>query len=364
LNTALAVSPRRVLLVNPTRYLGNLLIAGGLIQDYAIWCTEQGITFRVVLDEAFAPLVTTAFPEGCVLWYPRRAIRQAGIWQKASLYLRFVQQLRRFKADLAFNIEEDSTSDRLTRWSGGAFLLGCSTTRHTWGYSQVLPINFATRNIAERHRWFSFQEVFLALGLAPRSPGYIRLSLPPLLPESRQVLSTRGLDLDAPYAVLHAGATKDYKKWPHAHFAALATLLREQGLQVVFAGAGQDAHDTRQIMQLLDEGAGTRAIIDATNLMSLADLGSFLQSATVMIGNDSGPFHLGCTVGTPGVVIFGPTEAALWRPLGAHVELLQKRDMCSAQCSRKQCIHDHRCLTAITPEQVCAAVNAVLKTAQ
>ncbi len=52
---------RRVALVNPTKFLGNLLIGGGLIQDFADHCRLQGIDLLLVLDERFRSLVEDAF---------------------------------------------------------------------------------------------------------------------------------------------------------------------------------------------------------------------------------------------------------------------------------------------------------------
>ena len=38
--------------------------------------------------------------------------------------------------------------------------------------------------------------------------------------------------------------------------------------------------------------------------------------ASAFVGNDSGISHLAAAIGTPGVVLFGPTDPRRWRPLG------------------------------------------------
>jgi hypothetical protein len=40
-----------------------------------------------------------------------------------------------------------------------------------------------------------------------------------------------------------------------------------------------------------------------------------LAGAAAYVGNDSGPSHLAGALGTAGVVLFGPTDPARWRPL-------------------------------------------------
>jgi ADP-heptose:LPS heptosyltransferase len=44
------------------------------------------------------------------------------------------------------------------------------------------------------------------------------------------------------------------------------------------------------------------------------------------VGNDSGVTHLAAAVGTRTVALFGPTDPAIWRPLGEHVIVVQSRN--------------------------------------
>ena len=43
------------------------------------------------------------------------------------------------------------------------------------------------------------------------------------------------------------------------------------------------------------------------------------------LGNDSGISHLAAMLGVPTTVLFGPSDPAIWRPLGSSVEILQAR---------------------------------------
>ena len=346
------------MLVNPTRYLGNLLIAGELIQQFSRYCSDKGIQLQIVLDESFRDLLIHSLPEAQLVFYPRRAIARASIAGKLRLYLQCLRKIRNFRADIAFNIEEDSVSHRLTQLSGARFRLGCSTTRHRYGYHQVLPIDFSRRPADQKHRWYSFAEVFMHLGLEPGKPGYIHLHPATMNETATSRMLAAGLKDHTPLAVIHAGATKAYKRWPTLSFSALAEQLIDKGYQVAFIGSGDDCRITAEILEMLSAEYKS-CTVNACGILSLSELAAFLQQASIMIGNDSGPFHLAAALNIPGIVIFGPTEADIWKPLGRNIRVIQHRNLCSLQCTRKNCLHAYRCLHAISPDEIMAALSTI-----
>jgi len=46
----------------------------------------------------------------------------------------------------------------------------------------------------------------------------------------------------------------------------------------------------------------------------LEELKCRLASATVFVGNDSGPAHMAAAFGVPSVVVFGASDPAIWGP--------------------------------------------------
>src|SRR5208283_2082010 len=49
---------------------------------------------------------------------------------------------------------------------------------------------------------------------------------------------------------------------------------------------------------------------------SLGTVAAIARMASAFVGNDSGVSHLAAATGTPGVVLFGPSDPVRWRPLG------------------------------------------------
>jgi ADP-heptose:LPS heptosyltransferase len=113
-----------------------------------------------------------------------------------------------------------------------------------------------------------------------------------------------------PYAVLHAVATAPEKTWCADGFLAVARHIEESGLEAVFIGAAGD--DLRPFSRY-------RIVQDAP----LGQVKTLLAGASLFVGNDSGPAHMAAAFGLPSVVIFGPSDPAIWAPWRARSEVVK-----------------------------------------
>src|SRR5262249_49375831 len=84
-------------------------------------------------------------------------------------------------------------------------------------------------------------------------------------------------------------------------FVAVAEQLRSSGLEPVFIGAAGDD---------LSAFSGFRKVQGAP----LTEISSLLASASLFVGNDSGPAHMAAAAGLPVVVLFGASNPAIWGP--------------------------------------------------
>lgn len=101
-------------------------------------------------------------------------------------------------------------------------------------------------------------------------------------------------------AVLHPFASNIGKRWSMQSFQELAAKLEHHG-RVQWC-RGPEEH-----------------LEHAYCVENLYELGTWLASASVYIGNDSGVSHLAAAVGTPTLAMFGPTDPAVWAPRGERV---------------------------------------------
>ncbi|TFH73108.1 glycosyltransferase family 9 protein [Gammaproteobacteria bacterium LSUCC0112] len=348
---------QRIALINPTKFLGNLLLTGGLIQQLDSWCARHNKSLLIVLDESFTGLFSGAFPHAKLVWYPRKALLPGAPRMPAiRAWLACVRQIRAFHADLAFTIEEDSVCHRLTHLSGARHKVSSTIHRYHLGFDQVLDIARSHRPSGFESIWYSVRDVFDALAIPVQgAPSYVRLNREPPDRQLTTRLQQHRISFNKPLLLMHAGASKHYKQWPAEHFAALACLAIQAGYQVCLIGAGQsDAAVNACVMSAVNaSGHDNRTdCVDLVNQLSLLELARLMVVSSKIVGNDSGPSHLASALGLPGVVIFGPTDVAIWRPLGAATVTLSNKSVCDATCTRHLCRLNYRCLSTITPQSV------------
>ena len=113
------------------------------------------------------------------------------------------------------------------------------------------------------------------------------------------------------YAVLHVSPKFAYKMWTAAGWAGLGRWLRDQGLTVVVAGGDGPAEQRycEDIARLLPEGS-----VNLAGQMRLPVLGYLLSRAALYVGTDTAVSHMAAAVGTPTVVLFGPSSPVKWGP--------------------------------------------------
>ncbi len=140
------------------------------------------------------------------------------------------------------------------------------------------------------------------------------------------------------------------KRWPC--FTELALMLHEEtGLPTVFYGTPEEE-------SFLNEMASKIPMSHALTDLSIVSLVSYLLSAKIAIGNDSGGVHVSAAVGTPTITIFGSTSPIWTAPLGRKTAIMTSGRSCSP-CFKRTC-PDGRplCLDDISPEEV---LNACVK---
>ena len=178
---------------------------------------------------------------------------------------------------------------------------------------------------------------------------------------------------DAPYCVLHVGASSRLKLWEPERWHALAAHLRASGQRIAWsAGPGEEA----LVEACVPEATGPGHRGPARSCSALA----LVAGARLLVCPDTGVAHLGRIAGTPTIALFGPGSAMLagagdfWRdsryraltiaPFPCRDQnVLFKREIqwvrickrSSAECAAP------RCMQAIVIDAVAAACDEFLQ---
>ena len=145
------------------------------------------------------------------------------------------------------------------------------------------------------------------------------------------------------------------KRWPAAAYAALADRLIDDHRQVLLIGSKEEADVSDDVTNRMRH----RPIV-LTGKTSLDQITAVLAAVDLIVTNDTGPAHIGGALGRPTLVIFGPTNPLTTRPFSPAAEILRHPPDC-APCMLRDCPIDHRCMTAITVDEVFERSHALLK---
>jgi heptosyltransferase-2 len=197
-------------------------------------------------------------------------------------------------------------------------------------------------------------ERFAQLAEAPGAP----LPKPIFYPKIRstavdQQKTLAELKLDRPARIVAFCPGAEYgpaKRWPAAHFAALATKLAEQGCAIWLFGSPKDRAVADEICALApglcDNLCGATSLAQAIDLLAMAEL---------VVCNDSGLMHVAAALDRPIVALYGSSSPGFTPPLSDQADILSLHLECSP-CFKRECPLGHLdCLNKLSPEQVLAA---------
>ena len=141
----------------------------------------------------------------------------------------------------------------------------------------------------------------LAESGVPSDPGRLELE-PPARPAPE---AARGATL------VHPGAASGSRRWPAERFAAVVRSELAAARRVAITGSPAEVALGRSVA----EGAGLSGAAVLAGRTDLTDLVAAVAAASRVVCGDTGVAHLATALGTPSVVLFGPTSPAEWGPL-------------------------------------------------
>lgn len=114
---------------------------------------------------------------------------------------------------------------------------------------------------------------------------------------------------------IHPGSGSPRKNWPAERWRELIASLKTPILLIV----GEAENES-----WLAQTATPAAPVELAANLPLPVLRERLTRCRFFIGHDSGISHLAAACGVPSLLLFGPTDPAMWAPPASHVRVLRR----------------------------------------
>jgi heptosyltransferase-1 len=279
----------------------------------------------------------------------KKMITEGRLLSAKRLFVDFSRELRQTDYDVVLDLQGLLKSGLMVGLARGRRKVGFARARegaHFFLNEKMPPYD------PERHAVRRYLDAAAYLGAAAPEP--VRPYFEPPEAARQRAEALLGPVAGSGLALLNPGAKWATKRWPLAHWQALARrLAREKGLKMVLTGGPEDT----AAAEAIEEAAGPGAALNLCGRTSLPELAAVLARARLMVTADTGPLHLAAAVGTGGLALFGPTRPQRTGPWGGSFEILQPPLPCLG-CLKKKC--PLPCLADLTPETAWARLAARL----
>jgi len=119
---------------------------------------------------------------------------------------------------------------------------------------------------------------------------------------------------------IHPGSGSESKNWPLPRFVEVAGRLLGQNpdRRLLLVGGEADAERLTNLRAALPNDR-----LEIAENLPLTALAKELRNCAAFIGHDSGISHLAAAVDTPSLLLYGPTDPAIWAPQNPRVRVLR-----------------------------------------
>ena len=287
-----------------------------------------------------------------------------GFVASTGQFISLARKLRRERFDLAVLLQNAFGAALLARAGGAQKIAGYPTDFRRSLLNIVVPFHpdhetahqvFYYLNIASHvERQLKGESHVAFENVQPRLRISDRAGLQAT--ELIEHLGSASLSPSSRILAINPGATNSRaKRWLVERFAATAdTLAERDGFETIIVGAPGDIEVANETARQMRSPA-----IMLAGKTTLSQLKALLARSTLVISNDTGAAHLSAALGTPTVVVFGPTEHTSTRPY-SDVATVVRHDVECSPCMLKDCPIDHRCMTRIEVNDVYRSAKNLL----
>ena len=347
LGTLREIRPARVCLIKPSS-LGDVVHALPVLSALRrLW---PDATIAWVINRSLVGLIEGHPDLDLVLPFDRARVNPSprGMARMAT----FLIDLRRQRFDLTIDLQGLFRSGLMAWATGASVKVGLAEAREGATRFYTHRVDTGGVKVHAVDRLLRIAEVFGADITSPRFDV-------PISVEDRRWARETLRPLVGPRLVLNVGARWLTKRWPPAHFAAVARrAAAEQGASLIAVGAPED----RPLVDELLANLAPLPCLDLGGATTIPRLAAIAAEADLFLSNDTGPLHLAAATGTRVVGIYTCTHPERTGPYGPNAVTARSCVWCAPSyiktCDRLDC------MTELTPDRVWPAVAYQLAAAR
>lgn len=161
------------------------------------------------------------------------------------------------------------------------------------------------------------------------------------------------------------GSIWETKCWPVEYYKELAASLLNEGNRLILTGGESDRTKCEDILGHCKQAVPGAAVINTAGRSDLLTSAALLESAELLICNDSGALHIANAVQTRVFAFFGPTVKGIGYYPFREGDIVLETDLdcrpCGSHGGNKCPLGHHNCMREITPDRVLETVRSALR---
>ena len=333
-------------LVVKLRHHGDVLLAAPVLAALK----ARGVEVDALVYDDTAPMLE-GHPALSQLHVVGRKWRSAGL-ARLGLESNLLASLRRRSYGLLVHLSEASRGAWLARLLGVRYSVAPRVAHRggfwTKSFTHFYPL------IPRRHQVEVNLDALRRIGLQPE----VSARKVEFVPGAAAETKVAALVGEASFVHVHPASRWRFKCWPADKNAQLIERLERDGHRVVLTAAP----DSEELAFVQDILARSKAkVLNLAGQLSIKELGALTGRAKAFFGVDSMPMHLAAAMGTPSVVLFGPSGELEWGPWNVPHRIVRSAHSCRP-CGYDGCGSGKvsECLTVLSVDDAHAALRELL----
>jgi len=356
-NDAVPLTEIKRALVIKLRHHGDVLLSSPVFSVLKNHAPHLEIDALIYADTA--PMLTL-HPAISELHLINRAWKTRGPLEQAKAEWRVLKGLLRRRYDLVIHLTEHPRGAWLTRLLRPRYSVapalgsGHRFWRNSFSHRYGQPHN-ARRHTVERNL-----DALRRIGVYPGADER-KLTLTAGTQAESHVdeLLARNHLRGKRFIHFHPASRWLFKCWSDRRNAELIRELQHRGEQLVITAA-PDPRELEMVERIV--ARSQVSVVNLAGQLSLKELAAVCARAELFVGVDSAPMHIAAAVGTPSVVLFGPSGELEWGPWMVPHRIIASHAHPCRPCGIDGCGGGKvsECLTTLPAARVLAAIDELL----